>query len=256
MINSPPEVNLSPQWSPEAISLAAQAKILSGAKLEQLVLRIQKRTGRSNEACWRFVIQRGIKAKPECRRWSEEEIEFVREELVRRSIDEIAAHLGRTPRSVWNMLSRNQLSVSEIRCDRFSLASLSRALHVGRSEILFWVQQGWLDATHSVTQGRHFYRFSPEALMRLYKHHLTDLLRRGLPNYSLFEAYVQYLYSPKHTVGEQLLQVRRDKRERAAFAAVRQQETCEDDESDELPDESRFAISSYGGCDTDEDLKG
>jgi hypothetical protein len=44
-------------------------------------------------------------------------------------------------------------------------------------------------------------------------------LKRGIPNLSLFEAYLQYCYSPKHTVGEQLLDVRRDKRERAAFAA-------------------------------------
>jgi hypothetical protein len=33
-------------------------------------------------------------------------------------------------------------------------------------------------------------------------------------------AYVQYCHSPKHTVGEQLLEVRRDKRERTAFSAA------------------------------------
>jgi len=55
---------------------------------------------------------------------------------------------------------------------------------------------------------------------QLYKHHQADLLKRGMRNQSLFEAYVQYCYSPKHTVGEQLLDVRRDKRERAAFAAT------------------------------------
>jgi hypothetical protein len=44
-------------------------------------------------------------------------------------------------------------------------------------------------------------------------------LKRGIPNQALFEAYVQYCFSPKHTVGEQLLDVRRDKRERAAYAA-------------------------------------
>jgi hypothetical protein len=48
---------------------------------------------------------------------------------------------------------------------------------------------------------------------------LRDLLRR-IPNHSLFEAYVQYCFSPKHTTGEQLLEVRRDKREREAFAAL------------------------------------
>lgn len=199
------------------------------------------------EACWRFVIQHGIKTRVDHRRWSAEEIEFVREELVRRSIDEIANRLGRTTRSVRNMLSRNQLSVSQIRCDQFSLASLSQALHVGKSEILFWVGQGWLEATHSVAQGRHSYRFSPEALLQLYKRHLPDLLKRRIPNYSLFEAYVQYVYSPKHTVGEQLLQVRRDKRERFAFAAAREQETPEDEETDEASDRFQLDIRSCIG---------
>jgi len=54
--------------------------------------------------------------------------------------------------------------------------------------------------------------------MQLYKHHHRDVLRRGIPNQSLFEAYTQYCFAPKHTVGEQLLTVRRDKREREAFS--------------------------------------
>ena len=56
--------------------------------------------------------------------------------------------------------------------------------------------------------------------MSLYKQHHGDVLKRGIPNQALFEAYVQYCFSPKHTVGEQLLDVRRDKRERAAYAAA------------------------------------
>lgn len=48
---------------------------------------------------------------------------------------------------------------------------------------------------------------------------------------------MQYVHSPKHTVGEQLLDVRRDKRERAAFAATQEvgmpNEEEEDDESEE-----------------------
>jgi hypothetical protein len=47
-----------------------------------------------------------------------------------------------------------------------------------------------------------------------------------MPNLPLFEAYVQYCFSPKHTTGEQLLDVRRDKRERAAFAAIQNADTC------------------------------
>lgn len=61
-------------------------------------------------------------------------------------------------------------------------------------------------------------------------------------NQSLFEAYLQYCYSPKHTLGEQLLDVRRDKRGRAAFAAAEaaardpeEDDHDHDDEDDEGP---------------------
>ncbi len=50
-------------------------------------------------------------------------------------------------------------------------------------------------------------------------------MKRGIRNQALFEAYVEYCFAPKHTVGEQLLDVRRDKRERAAFAAAVGDET-------------------------------
>jgi hypothetical protein len=35
---------------------------------------------------------------------------------------------------------------------------------------------------------------------------------------ALFEAFYNYCFVPKHTIGSQLLTVRRDKREREAFA--------------------------------------
>src|SRR5260370_42557496 len=65
-------------WSPKAKEMAAEAKVLSGNKLEQLVIRIQRYTGRPKETCWRFVIQYGIKNKPEYRRWTDPEFELVR----------------------------------------------------------------------------------------------------------------------------------------------------------------------------------
>ena len=77
--------------------------------------------------------------------------------------------------------------------------------------------------------------------MHLYKYHHADLLKRGIANQSLFEAYVQYCYSPKHTVGEQLLNVRRDKRERAAFSAMTNAATNEEEEED-AEDEDRYRI--------------
>ena len=71
-----------------------------------------------------------------------------------------------------------------------------------------------------------------------------DLLKRGIPNQSLFEAYVQYVHSPKHTVGEQLLDVRRDKRERAAYAATQQSGMPpEGEDEDENENEEGYRVS-------------
>lgn len=227
----------SQPWSAEALALAAQAKVLSGNKLEQLVVRLQRHSGRPREACWRFIIQYGIKGRMDHRRWTEQEIDAVREELVKHSVEEIARKIGRTAKSVRSMLNRNGLLVREIRCDLFSLDSLARALRVRKQEILSWIERGWLQASVRAQGKRLSYSITPEALAQVYQRHLADLLKRGIPNQSLFEAYVQYLHSPKHTVGEQLLDVRRDKRERAAFRALagpEERDLLEDeDEADE-----------------------
>jgi hypothetical protein len=82
----------------------------------------------------------------------------------------------------------------------------------------------------------------PDSLKDLFKHHREDLMKRGIRNQSLFEAYVEYCFSPKHTVGEQLLDVRRDKRERAAFAALGQEDT-------ELIEEEEDSNEGGGGED-------
>ena len=200
--------------------MAAQARVLSGDKLEQLVVRLQRHSGRTKETCWRFIIQHGIKRSVDHRRWTESELETLREELVKRSVEEVAKKLNRTPKAIRNVLRRQQLSVREIRCDLFSVESLAKALHVRKAEIIFWIDQNWLQASVGGGVKRNSYTITPEALIHLYKHHQADLLKRGVPNLSLFEAYLQYCYSPKHTVGEQLLDVRRDKRERAAFAVA------------------------------------
>ena len=155
MTNFPDSFARPQCWSPEALALAAQAKVLSGNKLVQLVVRLQRHTGRTREACWRFIIQYGIKGKVDRRRWTEEEIEVVREELVKRSVEEIARKLNRTAKSVRSMLQRNGFCVREIRCDLFSIESLARALRVRKAEIHFWIKQGWLQASVN-TQGKRY----------------------------------------------------------------------------------------------------
>ena len=234
-------------WSPKAKEMAAEAKVLSGNKLEQLVVRIRRHTGRSKDTCWRFVIQYGIKNKPDYRRWTDREFELVREELVKGTVEQVAKKLNRSPKAVRNMLRRNHLSLRDIRCDLFSVESLATVLRVRKSEVVHWIERGWLEATVGVRGKRHFYIITPEALTKLYKHHQHDLLKRGIRNLSLFEAYLQYCFSPKHTIGEQLLDVRRDKRERAAFAAANEagrdpeEEEEVDDEDDQ--DEEEFGPS-------------
>jgi hypothetical protein len=244
-MNLPQSAERSPRWSAEALALAAQAKVLSGNKLEQLVVRLQRHTGRTREACWRFLIQYGIKGKVDHRRWTDEEIELVREELVKRSVEDVAKKLNRTPMSIRSMLRRNSLHVREIRCDLFSVESLAHALHVRKSEIHVWIEQGWLEAEVNTKGKRPSYIITAEALAHAYKHHLPDLLKRGIRSQSLFLAYLEFVHSPKHTIGEQLLTVRRDKRERAAFAQSQANETPGEEEEDEEDgeDEEEFGLN-------------
>jgi hypothetical protein len=224
-------------WGPEAIALAEQARVLSGIKLTQLVRRLQRQTGRSHEECWRFVIKYGIKAEVDHRRWSPEELDEARELLTKYSIEEVAKRLNRSAKALRNALHRRDLSVRQIRCDSLSLGSLAHAVHVRRTEVRHWIEQGWLQASLTKQGGRNSYQITPEALSHFYKHHLQDLLkRRRIPNHSLFEAYVQYCFSPKHTTGEQLLEVRRDKRERAAFAELQNGEAFPQDSEEDNDD--------------------
>src|ERR1700691_1665306 len=249
----------SPEWSAEAMAMAAQAKVLSGSNLEQLVVRLQRHSRRPKEACWRFIIQYGIKGQQDHRRWTETEFEIVREELVKRSIEEVARKINRTPKAIRNMLNRNDLSLREIRCDLFSVQSLASALRVRKAEIVFWIEQGWLQASIACRGKRRSYTITPEALMSLYKQHHGDVLKRGIPNQALFEAYVQYCFSPKHTVGEQLLDVRRDKRERAAYAAAGTKGPDDDEEDEEegrdADDEGSYRDDMDGSNGTREDSR-
>ena len=242
----------SSRWDAEAHALVARAGVLSGNKLEQLVVRIQRHTGRPKQECWRFVIQHGLKTSVDHRRWTDAEIERVREELVKLPIEEVARRLNRTPRAIRSMLMRNHLRLREIRCDRFSIQSLAHALRVRTEEIYFWIEQNWLQATISIKGNRKSYIITPEALAVLYKNHLPKILARGGRNQALFEAYLQYCFSPKHTVGEQLLDVRRDKRERAAYAVLNgSSQDNEEDDDDEDDEEYRFDLEADIGEGTD-----
>jgi hypothetical protein len=230
-------------WSPEAYAMAAHAKVLSGNKLEEHVVRLQRHSGHTKDQCWRFIIQHGLKRRTDHRRWTDEEKEEVREELIKKSVGEVAQKHHRSPEAVRTMLRRNDLRIREIRCDLFSIDSLSAALKIRKSEIHYWIDQGWLQATVHTHGRKKSYTITPESLAQVFKRHLPKLLARGAPNLSLFEAYLQYCYSPKHTVGSQLLDVRRDKRERAAYAAHNGNDAT--DEGDENDEDDRYQVNVH-----------
>jgi hypothetical protein len=58
-------------------------------------------------------------------------------------------------------------------------------------------------------------------------------MKRGFRNLAFFEAYVEYCFAPKHTLGEHLLAVRRHKEEPAAFVAD-EDEMARDEEEEDL----------------------
>jgi len=70
-------------------------------------------------------------------------------------------------------------------------------------------------------------------------------LQSGGVVYFCSGAYVQYCFPPKHTVGEQLLDVRRAKRERAAYAAAVGEETGSDEEEEEDDEGSPGDLQRY-----------
>ena len=237
-------------WGPEAKALAVQAQVLSGQKLDQLVRRLQRQTSRTREACWRFVLQFGLKSRDEHRRWTEEELDSLREALSAHSVNETARMLGRSPNAIRCALRRNNLKVRDIRCDCFSVEALARILRIRKSEIHAWIEKEWLQATTQLTGKRRTHVITPEAFRALYTHHLRDLLeQKRIPNVALFEAFYNFCFVPKHTIGTQLLIVRRDKRERAAFAATQDEEDFEE-ENDES--EEGFNVSLGEDIDSEE----
>ena len=238
-------------WNDEAKAIAIQARVLSGEKLDQLVRRLQRHTGRSRESCWRFVLQTGLKIRDEHRRWTEAEIDALREHIATHTVEETAKMLGRSAKSVRCALHRYDLKIREIRCDWMSIHSLANILHVRKAEIQSWIEKGWLEATVRTHGKRSSYVITPEAFRALYTRHLSELIaQKRIPSVALFEAFYNYCFVPKHTIGTQLLTVRRDKRERAAFTAM--QNGAESEEEDDETQE-RFRISFGGDTDSAED---
>ena len=190
--------NAAGAWSDEAKAIATQARALSGEKLDQLVRRLQRHSGRSREACWRFVMQTGLKIRDEHRRWTDDEIDTLREHLATHTVAETAKMLGRSVKAVRCALERNDLKIREIRCDMMSIDSLARILHVRKTEIQSWIDKGWLEATVRTHGKRTSYVITPEAFRALYTRHLSELhCAEENPQRGAVRGFLQLLLRPK-----------------------------------------------------------
>jgi hypothetical protein len=216
----PPSPNRVRQsWSPEAYALARQARSLNFLKIEPLIQKLQQASGRSRRDCL-VLIHRCAQEQPRRRSWTDEEIDQVRELLIANPVETVASKIGRSTSSVRQLCGRLGIRVRELRCDLFSVNSLAAAMHVRKAEIRYWIEQGWLEAVRK-DQGRSAcYNISPEALQRCLREHLQDLQKRNIRSSTILAVFNQFCYVPKHTVGEQLLQVREAKREQAAYESA------------------------------------
>ena len=158
-----------------------------------------------------ILIHRCVQQKPLRRSWTEEEIDQVRELLVANPVEVVARKVGRSTSSVKHLCSRQGIRIKELRCDLFSINSLAAAMHVRKAEIVFWIEQGWLEAVRKDQGRRTCYKISPEALQRCLREHLAELQKRNIRSSTILAVFNQFCYVPKHTVGEQLLQVREAK---------------------------------------------
>lgn len=217
---------LSLPWPPEAYEFARQAKAANALKLESLIRRLQRRTGRRRRDCALFLL-RQIASTRHPQVWTDDEIDKVRELALSLSSDAIAAKLGRSAEAVRCMCKRKMIRLREVRCDFFSIHSLAAEMHVRSDEVKYWIAQGWLEATKVEQKRGVSYKITPEALQKCLRVHLDQLQKRHVRSSAIIRVFREYCYVPKHTDGEQLLKVREAKREQAAFDLFQEEQDQE-----------------------------
>ena len=88
-------------------------------------------------------------------------------------------------------------------------------MHVGKAEIGYWIDQGWLEAVRKDQGRRTCYNISPEALQRCLREHLAELQKRNVRSSTILAVFNQFCYVPKHTVGNNFSRCAKPSRSRA-----------------------------------------
>jgi hypothetical protein len=206
-------------WPAEALELAKQARASNALRLEPLVRRLQRSTGKRKRDCVSLIL-RHLEQQPRPGAWTEEEIAQIRDLALSLSMEEIARKIGRSTEAVRGICKRKGIRLRELRCDFFSANSLAAEMHIRKQEIYYWIEQGWLEATRIEQNNSVSYKISPEALNKCLRTHLDKLQERNIRSAAILQVFREYCYVPKHTIGKQLLPVREAKREQEAYESA------------------------------------
>ncbi len=215
---SAPHATSRKQWTVEQQAFAQQARGLNALKLGQHIQKLQMLSGRSKRDCLQLIA--GSLQDSNRRPWKEDEVDQVRELLVVHPIEVVAKKIGRSTIAIRGLCKRRDISLRDLRCDLFSITTLAAIMKVRKTEILYWIEQGWLGATVAGKNCDGPVTISPEALQRCLRVHMASIQKRNVKSATILQVMSDYCYVPKHTVGEQLLQVREAKREHAAYEAA------------------------------------
>jgi hypothetical protein len=203
-------------WPPEAYEVAKEARAANALKLEALIRKLQRKTGRRQRDCALFLLRQiATTSRPQV--WSDDEVDKVRDLALTLTTEAIATKIGRSAEAIRCMCKRRRIRLREARCDFFSIHSLAVQMHVRSDEVKYWIAQGWLEAMKIGGNKAISYKITPEALQKCLRLHLDELQKRNVRSSDLIRVFREYCYVPKHTEGEQLLKVREAKREQAAF---------------------------------------
>jgi hypothetical protein len=214
------------RWPAAARELVAANLNARGRQLRHLVTKLVETTGHPRGACWRFMRRMGIETKCRYRRWPQSDREKLLEILDKKSVAQAAKRMECTKYSIYAMLRRLNLGPS-FRRDCFTKQQLANLLHIRIETVTFWIEQGWLEA--KVTQIGKVNRttIQSEGFCQFCKEHSEQVVGNRLHQGRL-DFVCGFVFAPDHN---QLLEVRKSKKERAALA----DSSVEEDESEEEP---------------------
>src|SRR5215468_2068028 len=200
------------RWSRTARAEVAVNINAEGPQLRELVTKLAEISGNPRDACLRFARQLGLKAKQPYRRWTEEELKKLENELEVHKVRKVAIRLGRTPTQVYGMMHRLGISGKKL-TDKISMYAVARALSKHPRVVRQWIQSGALEAENEGTERVPRWMICQENLQRFEKKH-RRLIAASHVDRERLRFICGYIFPPSH---ENVLRTRESKKERAAY---------------------------------------